>query len=90
MSLAMLKKAEIDEWSDLACSICNDPKRERTFSEVVALVRGLRWAKDLEEVQDAITVLSKSRVVQGGSVVDQERVVKVITRLCEFTDPDAR
>ena len=86
----MVRTHELREWSDIACSICNDPKRERSFSELVALVRGLRWIKDLEEVQDAITVLSNSRVIQGGSIVDKERVVKVITRLCAFTDPDAR
>ena len=85
-----ISPSEEDEWSDIACRICAEPERERAFSEVVSLVRGMRWVKHLEEVQDAITILSTSRVIRNGVKVDGDRVEKVIARLCAFTDPDAR
>lgn len=74
-------------WINRACAIASDAKSERTLSEVVSDVRGLRWIKDTDEAQSALDVLAGSKVTRDGTRVDPTRVEEIISKLCEFTDP---
>ena len=75
---------EEDDWVGVAMSIPSETG-PITFSQLESWVRGLRYVKQHAEVQYALTFLSRCRVTQGGAPVDQERVVKKIRALCNFS-----
>lgn len=78
------------DWVDQACRIASEAKKDITQSELISMVRGLRWIKETDEAQSALDVLAGSKVTRDGVRVDPKRVEEIISNLCKFTDPEER